>query len=271
MKIKIVHEIIDLHFLYESEYEDFFTSYKVEEGVPRFYINQATYAEDSDKGDLKITSRNYHLYVKKGEETQYQWYGEEGVYEGKIVYGKTNFSFSVKDPHDVKKALVLLQYIVTRILSESNDCILMNGSAFYLNGKGYLLTGSYLDERKELLDQFLSKSAVVINDVRNYLVKENGVVNIYGSPWSEDKTMNNNVIVPLTYIITIMKGKDTYFEKLEKRDAFLKLMSEIVTIQTDDIEKWNRVIDEIFNVDCYLLIGKNSKVFYSEIKKNLLS
>lgn len=268
MKIKIMQAIIELHLLYESEYEDFFSSYCIEEGTPQFFIVQEAYGEESDKGDLKISSKNYHLFVKENQETQYQWFdGEEGNYEGKIVYGKDNFSFSVKDPHDVKKALVLLQYIVTRILTENFDCILINSCAFFKDGKGYLLTGSYLEGREELLNTYLDKGAIIINNIRNYVCKEKDGINIYGNPWSDDKSMNNNIIVPLTYIITIMQGKETYFQKLEKRDAFLKLMGEIVTIQTDNIEKWNRVIDEVLDVDCYLLSGKNKKVLYNELKK----
>ena len=92
MKICLVHSIIEINFLYESEYLDFFSSYVVEEGNVDYVIYQEPYSEDSDKGDLKITSKNYHLYVKDNVETQYQFlHGDENNYEGKIVYGKNKF------------------------------------------------------------------------------------------------------------------------------------------------------------------------------------
>ncbi len=271
MKIRLVHTILEIHFLYEQDYLDFFSPYMVEEGTPTYTIFQDLYSEDVEKGDLKITSKNYQLYVKDQIETQYQFAEGKEEFEGKIVYDKDKISFSTKDVYNKEMTLILLQYIASRILSKEYACVLMQGSAFSLNGKGILLTGSYFHEQKELMEEFLREGAVVINDIRNYIVKEDDQVFIYGNPWSKEKEWQQNVIVPLTHVISLMSGQETICRRMDKRDAFLKLMGEAVTPQAEnDLPKWNETIDAILSCPCYLVLGKNPKKIFAEIKKEIL-
>ena len=173
MKINIAGTIFEIHFLYEKEYLTYFSSYQVEEGSPDFFIYQDTYEENVDKGDLKIESKAYDLYVQDDLDIQYQK-NINNEYIGKIIYDKESSRFSSKDNHDYLNVVTMLLYIVTRYLMTHKDCILMLGSAFSYKGKGIIITSSSEEDASihtSLWNQYFD--IVYINDRINFIIKDN--------------------------------------------------------------------------------------------------
>lgn len=255
MKIKLINSIIEIHFLHEEEYLKFFSSYLVERGEVDLFIYQDAYVEEEDKGEKKIESKYYDLFFKDNQEIQYNKDEGSSLYKGKIVYGDNVMRFASVDEHDFFMIILLVQYIVTRFLQSKYECILMHGSSINYRDKGIIFTapsGTGKSTHSRLWKQYYD--IVYINDDKNYIVKEDDKLYLYGNPWSGKHHLDNNIIVQLTNIVFLYQSKENVVRKLDKREAFLKLMTQVVTpLSEKDFDKWNNMIDSLLDLPCYLL------------------
>ncbi len=255
MKIKLVRSVIEIHFLHEEEYLKFFSSYLVEDGEVDLFIYQDKYEEDEDKGERKIESKYYDLFIKNNQEIQYQKDEETSLYKGKLIYDEKSMRFASVDEHDFYLIILLVQYAVTRFLQNNYECILMHGSSISYKDKGIIFTapsGTGKSTHARLWKKYYD--IVYINDDKNYIVKEDGKLNLYGNPWSGKHHLDNNIIVNLTHLVFLYQNKENVLKKLDKREAFLKLMTQVVTpLSEDDFDKWNDIVDALLELPCYSL------------------
>lgn len=255
MKIKLIHSIIEIHFIHEDLFKKFFTSYIVEEGNVDLYIYQDDYFEDEEKGDLKISSKYYDLFLKNDIEIQYQKKEDDSSYIAKLVYGKNEMRFASKKDDDFYLIILLLHYLISRYLQDNYDCLLIHGSAISYKNKGILFTapsGTGKSTHTRLWNQYYD--IVYINDDKNFIVKEDDKLYLYGNPWSGKHHIDNNIIVPLTNIVFLYQNSENVIRKLDKKEAFLKLMTQVVNPQNEEIfNKWNMMIDEILKLPIYML------------------
>ncbi len=271
MKIKLVRSIVEIHLLHEEEYSAFFLPYLIEDGEADLFIYQDLYSEDEDKGDQRIESKYYDLFVKNEVETQYQKKENDGSYYGRLTYGKKEMRFASKDEHDFYLNILLIQYAVTRFLQDNYECILMHGSSISYQDKGIIFTapsGTGKSTHARLWKQYYD--IVYINDDKNYIVKDGDKLYLYGNPWSGKHHLDNNIIVQLTHIIFLYQNKENVIKKLEKRDAFMKLMTQVVTpLVEEDFDKWNMMIDALLNLPCYSLGCTISKEAVDLVKNTI--
>lgn len=271
MKIKLIRSIIEIHFLHEEEYLKFFSQYLVDDGEVDLFIYQDVYKEDAEKGDKKIESKYYDLFCLDGTDIQYQKNETDKSYVGKLIYGEKSMRFSSVDEHDFYLNILLIQYAVTYFFQKNYDCILMHGSSISYKDKGIIFTapsGTGKSTHSHLWDKYYD--IVYVNDDKNYIVKEDNRLFLYGNPWSGKHNLGNNIIVPLTHIVFLYQNKENVVKKLDKRESFMKLMTQVVNPLTEeDFIKWNMMIDALLELPCYSLGCRIDKEAVDIIKKEI--
>ncbi len=271
MKIKLVDSIIEMHLLFEEEYRNFFASYIVDEGNVDLFIYQDKYEEEIDKGDKKIESKYYDLFVKDDIEMQYQKSETDGSYVGKITYGENQMRFASLDPHDFYLIIILIQYIVTRYLQKNFDCILMHGSSIFYKDKGIIFTapsGTGKSTHSALWKKYYD--IVYVNDDKNFIVKKDGKLYLYGNPWNGKHGLGNNIIVTLDDVVFLYQSSTNVIKKLDKKEAFLKLMTQVIApLDESCFPKWNMMVDSILELPCYLLGCRIDKEAVDLVKKEI--
>ena len=220
-----------------------------------------------EKGDLKIASKRYNMYELDGIDVHYHKDDNEETYAGKIVY-KDNVTFASKDLHDVELNIKLLQYIVTKLLSNSNSCALLIGTAISYNGKGLLLFSSG-NEAFDFASLWNKHNEIVyINSCMNFVVKEDNKLYLYGNPWCSENGVNNNIIVELTNTIFLYNDKKVSSRKLESTESFFKITNHIVTPQDEKaLQGCNEVLDSLVNLNNYVIYTKQNKKSIDELKR----
>lgn len=267
MKIKIAGKVFEIHFLFEKEYLPFFQSYIVDEDIPDFYIYQEPYEEDMVKGDLKIESKRYDMYELNGVDIHYHKNEEDNSYIGKIIY-KDNVIFSSKNLHDVELNTKLLHYIVTKLISNTNNCALLIGTAVSYNGKGILLfsTGSEAFDFVSLWSKY--NDIVYVNSCFNFVIKDDNKLYLYGNPWCKKDGLNNNIIVELSNVIFLYSDKKVSSRKLDSTESFLKITNHIVTPQDERaLEGCNEVLNSLVNLNNFVVYTKQNKKSIDVLKK----
>lgn len=268
MKIKLIHTIFEIHLINQDLFRNFFAAYIIDDEKTDVYIYQDTYEEEVEKGDKKIDTVYYDLFEKDGKEFQYQKSEDGSSYVGRINYNDKEMRFATKNENDYYLIILLLHYMVTRYLQDKYDCILMHGSSFTYNGRGIILTapsGTGKSTHASLWKKYYD--IVYVNDDKNYIVLEDGKPYLYGNPWSGKHNINNNIVVELKDVVFLYQNSSNSITRLSKRDAFMKLMHQIVAPQDEkSFDKWNKIIDKILDLPCYLLGCNISKAAVDLLK-----
>lgn len=133
----------------------------------------------------------------------------------------------------------ILNYLI------EHKVIYLHGSLISINGNGYLFmapSGTGKSTHVRLWKEQYGNQVTVINDDKP-VVKVNGGVRAYGTPWNGKHRLGCNSEVPLKGIVRLRRGLTNKIDELDKREA-LKLLY-IHTLHFDDVCKMKLMLEVI--------------------------
>ena len=136
----------------------------------------------------------------------------------------------------------ILNYLI------DHKVIYLHGSLVSINGNGYLFmapSGTGKSTHVRLWKERYGDRVTVINDDKP-VVKVNGSVRAYGTPWNGKHRLGCNSKVPLKGIVRLRRGLTNKIEELDKREA-LKLLY-IHTLHFDDVCKMKLMLEVIGSI-----------------------
>ena len=156
------------------------------------------------------------------------------------------FAEREEDPpaNDLEYEFVALYKKILNYLID-HKVIYLHGSLISINGNGYLFmapSGTGKSTHVRLWKERYGDRVTVINDDKP-VVKVNGSVRAYGTPWNGKHRLGYNSEVPLRGIVRLRRGITNKIDELDKREA-LKLLY-IHTLHFDDACKMKLLLEVI--------------------------
>ena len=111
------------------------------------------------------------------------------------------------------------------------DGLYIHASAVELNGQVYLFSGNSgigKSTHTRLWQQVHGEAACIINDDKPALRKLDNCWYVYGTPWCGKDGINQNRKAELAGICFLSRGEKNCIRKLEKQEAFAKIVAQTV-------------------------------------------
>ena len=110
------------------------------------------------------------------------------------------------------------------------DVLLLHGSVVEVDGVCYIFTaksGVGKSTHSRMWREVFGERAVMINDDKPLIKKEDGKFYAYGTPWDGKHGLSVNKRSPIKAICYIERGEENEIEKIEAKDATYLLISQI--------------------------------------------
>lgn len=263
--IKVVNLNISLDLFEEDK---FVSSLKyITDDKPDYFITSLRFKDfDFLFYEPDLRTEFYDLYYKDSKKIQIQ--KNNGEIIGAIVYDKNKVylyprcvSFEIE--------YLLSQYAFLYFLS-LNDALIIHGSSFIYNDKGILLSaksGTGKSTHSRLWQRY--ENVLVVNDDKNVLKIEDGILYMYGSPWSGKHMLDNNVKCKLDAICFLYQNKENIISRLDPFTAIKKLMGQLVLPTKENQVLWNNVVDKLLELPVYHLGCNMEKEAYLTLKERI--
>lgn len=138
------------------------------------------------------------------------------------------------------------------------EILLVHGSTLKVGENGYMFTaasGVGKSTHAALWKKLLGEKATIINDDKPLLRINNDGVEVFGTPWSGEKSINTNTSAPLKSICFIEQNATNDIQQIEKTSAIDKLVPQIY--KSDNAENVIKTLELanllMKNVDFYQL------------------
>ena len=117
----------------------------------------------------------------------------------------------------------------------------LHGSSLILDGNGYVFTahsGTGKSTHASLWRRAFGDRCVMINDDRPLLRRTDGILRVYGSPFSGKHQLDSNTSAPLKAIAQIVRADSTHVERVSPQEAFPLLLEQFFGVFTaEDLSK----------------------------------
>ena len=155
------------------------------------------------------------------------------------------------------------------------EILLVHGSTLKVDGNGYMFTaasGVGKSTHAALWKKLLGEKATVINDDKPLLKISKNDVEVFGTPWSGEKSINTNTSAPLKSICFIEQSKVNEIRHIEKTSAIDKLVPQIYkSDNANNVVKTLELANELMkNVDFYQL-KCNTDISAAQLSYKVLS
>ena len=173
----------------------------------------------------------------------------------------------------VNEEISALYRKIADILIERN-IIVFHSSAFVIDGYAYLLaarSGVGKTTHAKLLSEYLGDRFIYINDDKP-LVKVEGDITVYSSPWNGKERRGNNISSPLKSVIFLDRGIENSCKRITNKESiYIKLLSQIyLPKEKSKREKALKIVDIILEDINFYQINVNTdissaKMTYEEV------
>lgn len=105
----------------------------------------------------------------------------------------------------------------------------LHGSALSLDGNGYVFTahsGTGKSTHAAIWRETFGDRCEMINDDSPLIRRTDGVLRVYGSPFSGKHQLDNNTSVPLKVIAQIVRSETTFVKRCSPQEAFPVLIEQ---------------------------------------------
>lgn len=264
-KIKIVNKIIELNLINE---ESFQTLNKYEsEGDSDYYITSRVGTIDLSGGKIINQTEYYDTVLYNDYNVQLQRDGND--YIGAIIY-KQNTIELIMFAIDFNLEYLLSQYAFLYILNQMKNTMFIHGSSIFVNNKGILFcakSGTGKSTHRKLWERL--GNAICINDDKNVVVDENNELWLYPNPWSGKHQIDNNIKAKLGAIVFLYQNKENVVSKIKPIEGLRLLLGQVSQPGSDNLDNWNKMIDEIILLPMYRYGCNMADEAYSVLNKRL--
>lgn len=203
------------------------------------------------KEEITYSTPTYDIYQLKDRLIQVQRVNDELI--GIIEYEDNKALIYMKKPSFLKEYL-LMEYAYTYFMQKEHNAILFHSSSIEYKGHGIIFTaksGTGKSTQASLWKKY--KDVIQINDDKNMVVEEDGILYLYGNPFSGKSCIDTNRKTKLDFIVFIYQNKDNTIRELKGKEALILLMHQIANVSfMMSKEKWNYMTDLILKVkNCY--------------------
>ena len=268
--LKWVVKILDIYIEFNLIFEDLFINAKkyIEEGSPKYIVNSKIINDVIIDKKLTLNSKYYDLYELEDKSIYQVQKDENNKIVGTINYKGNLIEIGLIDNTYISEYL-LSQYVMAYIAKE-NNAILMHGSSLVYKNKGIIFTaksGTGKSTHSRLWQKY--EDSLVLNDDKNLIKIKDDKLYLYPSFWSGKHRLDNNIISTLDAIVFLYQSKENVIRKLSKKEAFKLLLTQISSLNYDNLDLWNNITDKLLNLPCYYLGCNMEKNAYLTLKNQL--
>ena len=156
------------------------------------------------------------------------------------------------------------------ILNQMKNTMFIHGSSIFVNNKGILFcakSGTGKSTHRKLWERL--GNAICINDDKNVVVEENNELWLYPNPWSGKHQIDNNIKAKLGAIVFLYQNKENVVSKIKPIEGLRLLLGQVSQPGSDNLDNWNKMIDEIISVPMYRYGCNMTDEAYSVLNKRL--
>lgn len=263
--IKIADIVINIDLVYEQELSNF---KKYETTLkPMFFISSKIKPIVYPKVPPKLVTEYYSLYDEDNKTIQIQKFENKDI--GRIIYDGNKIIIDMPISNLTYEYL-LTQYAMVHIIEASDNKILMHSSCISYKGAGFVFSAKSGTGKSTHTNLWLKNTdAKHINDDKNIIALENDELIIYGNPWSGKHFRDNNIKAPLKAIVFIYQNKTNVFKKMTPKEEMLYLLPQILLPKSNTKDSWNKIVDKILSMPCYLYGCNMENSAFEIIEKEL--
>lgn len=140
--------------------------------------------------------------------------------------------------------------VVFNILSSKSKTLKIHASVIEKDGKALLFmgkSGTGKSTHSRLWQEFIPDCSLLNDDEPIVRLCEDGVVRVYGSPWSGKTLCYRNISAEIAAFVHLYQSPENILTKLNARDAVSSLLFSSCTMRTDAQNKTN-VFDTIADI-----------------------
>ena len=266
----MIVKILDIYIEFNLIFEDLFINAKkyIEEGSPKYIVNSKIINDVIIDKKLTLNSKYYDLYELEDKSIYQVQKDENNKIVGTINYKGNLIEIGLIDNSYISEYL-LSQYVMAYIAKE-NNAIFMHGSSLVYKNKGIIFTaksGTGKSTHSRLWQKY--EDSLVLNDDKNLIKIKDDKLYLYPSFWSGKHRLDNNIISTLDAIVFLYQSKENVIRKLSKKEAFKLLLTQISSLNYDNLDLWNNITDKLLNLPCYYLGCNMEKEAYLTLKNQL--
>lgn len=191
----------------------------------------------------------YHVYAWNGG-TVFQFEGNGGAADATLFVDGTAGSglFWAREglnPYSVVFEICFALRIMYTYNSMKYGAVLMHSSVIVENGSAVMFLGTSGTGKSTHSRLWLENipGAELLNDDNPVIRLENGMINVYGSPWSGKTPCYRNAHAPVRAMVRLFQAPENSARRLKGLEAFTNIISSASTI------KWDRkVMDGVMSV-----------------------
>jgi hypothetical protein len=269
---------IALRYQYSDYFKDCLDAYENDFNLEESHILEIITKKEL-KEEVKKNAYHYKNRVKYYDdlETSIVTRFPDGSIKHIISYDNDFKHVRIELNECIKERLAEYEYVLSGMLffeiALRNGYLPMHASAIKFNNQAILLSGPSKSGKSTQTEYFLkvNKEALIINEDKPLIKKDNGQVFVWGSPWSGKHVLNQNVKVPLKAIFFLNKSDKTLIKPLKETEKIKNLMRNIHRPGDEvNIDNMIDVVNEIVS-DCsiYEFDCENNENSALELKRFL--
>ena len=151
----------------------------------------------------------------------------------------------------------------------------LHASAVALNQQAYLFSApsgtGKSTHTQQWINEYGGRGAFIINDDKPALVYDQGVWQVYGTPFSGKTDLNRNVKVPLKAIAVLERGRENEISRIPMAQAVYSILNQSIRPSNPvDMEKLMWMLDSVlreapvYRIKCNIS-GEAARLAYAEM------
>ena len=259
---------IEILLKFESQFKNL-ASFKTSI-LPEYSIK--TISEDFYYDETKLISSN--KYFKKYDTDlgilQINFIDDREL--GKILYKGKETLIYLSD-NSFFTEYMLAQYAFAYFINNYTNNIFIHSSSIKIDEKGILLLAKSGVGKSTLRRELEEIGFLCINDDKNIIEFKNNEIYILPNPFAGKHFVSTNTSAKLTALVFIKQGLDNKISILNKNDALIRLLSQILLPSKKNKEIWNQNIDKLLNLtlieySCNIS-SDTARILYEFLEKDL--
>lgn len=261
--IEIASNVIEFNNYSIDKFENF-NKYLTNKS-PNYIVNHEIVKDILIPSGKSINTEYYDLY----ENGKIQIQRDNNDVIGRIEYNDDVITIKTLK-RDYQIEYLLTQYIIVYIINKCKNMLFMHGSSIIYKNIGIIFTAKSGVGKSTHTKKWVNLgNATILNDDKQIISYENDKLYLNPNPWSGKHLLDNNIKTELRFIVFIERDINNYVKKANIKEAFIKLLPQILNPDKNNLDSWNFIVDKILELNFFTLkCNMDDEAFYV-IKKEI--